>query len=223
MEPPPGLGIHWYISCATVRAGALELEQSGVFDRIPAAQLARVTHRQPTVRGHLFRADLCSNARPPIFDDLKRRYQEFLISTSDNLDLTRESILSSFDAEYYRGQIGREISAQWIVHFQPSQRNLDAYVADLEREIELARASAAAIEAATQRIAASSAFDARFYEGGPSAHVMGTPRDYVASSSKGLVRRTPYAGFSDSLWRNRVGPGAAGASTGCATKPTFIM
>lgn len=67
--------------------------------------------------------------RPPIFDDLKRRYQEFLISTSDNLDLTHEPILSSFDAAYYRGQIGREISAQWIAHFLPSQRNLDAYVA----------------------------------------------------------------------------------------------
>ena len=85
----------------------------------------------------------------------------------------------------------------------------DAYVADLEREIELARASAAAIEDATQRIAASGSFDARFYEGAPSVHVTGALRDYVASSSKGLARRNPHAGFSDNLWRNRVGAGSA--------------
>lgn len=77
------------------------------------------------------------------------------------------------------------------------------YVADIEREIALARASAAEREAAAQRILASGTLNTAFYQARAGGNALAAVRDYVASSRHGLARRNPCPGFNDSLWQAR--------------------
>ena len=99
--------------------------------------------------------------------------------------------------------------------FASERFDFDEYVGFLEEQFAVAAASRSELVAAAERMLASGAFDARFYDG---ELVLDTAQErrravleYAARGSKGLLCFSPRPGFNDGLYRawqpDRSGPG----------------
>jgi glycosyltransferase involved in cell wall biosynthesis len=77
--------------------------------------------------------------------------------------------------------------------------DLQSYVTYIETQIDLAVKDSANVETISRNIYNSRLFDPLYYEGGSVVDLMGSIRDYVSSSTKGLAKRNPLVGFSENL------------------------